>query len=145
MRFWRLFPIMLFVAVLMAATFAIADEFAINSGGGQAGQEDISAGSEDVDACNSNVEVNIDGGWDHDVYEVKKVYVNADDLLPPDGCEGATVKVTLTDADGHSLAEKTGTLDALGDAILGFGGKDIPVTDVKDVHVLIDQFTGPTA
>ncbi|MEZ4520658.1 MAG: hypothetical protein R3A46_03285 [Thermomicrobiales bacterium] len=133
----RLITALLLTGVMVAAA-GFAATFALNSNPGQEGQEDIAAADVDVDFCNHNVELNIDGAYvDGSGYEVSDVEVDADPA-----CEGWTASVTLT-MDGNSLGEASAVLDASGDATIDFSGAGILVADVNDVHLQLDDTAGP--
>ena len=137
----KLLALLLVIAIATSA-FAFANSFALNAQLNQAGQQNIASGSASISRCTGNVEIDIVGGGYNSTlrdFEVATVKLNAGSQ-----CAGDHVTVTLT-RGGEELATVDGyRLNENGDAEVDFSELDVPVSEVEDVHLLLEA-DSPTA
>lgn len=124
-RYWV--PVVAGVAVFGAAT-AFAASLTVNS-------QSLGSGNGTVASCNASATVAY-SGTTYSVtpygYKVATVPVTS-----AAGCATRTFKITLTGAANASLAEKTGTLDASGNATPDFTADDVLAANVTGVSLVI--------
>lgn len=131
----KLLALLLLVAVVTSA-FAFANSFTVNSQPETQGQQDISSGTASVSQCVSDLEIDVRGGDFNpalDDFEVGLVILTAGS-----DCAGDSVKVTFTDQDGGLITTVPGRLTNGGNLNLDVSEKDIAVSEVANVHVMIE-------
>lgn len=103
--------------------------------------DDLAAGSDAVNACDTAVTVNYTVVYDATLpgYKVDDVQVAGIDSVQ---CLNQEIQVTLTGAANADLADHTGVVDAATETF-DFSGDDTLAADVTGVHVAIDGVDVP--
>jgi len=144
----KLSAMALAVAAMFGA-FAFANTFAVNGNEGQENQEDIASAGASVDFCNHNVEVDIDGVFSEHVDG--GINDNGDNVLAElwvrtdPACDGYQIVVTLTGtAEPMPLSSYPVEINSQDMQFTpdDFGHQFILISDITDVHVLIDGDNG---
>ena len=112
--------------VVFGAVTAFAASLTVNS-------SSLGAGNATVDTCNSSASVSYNTALVSGVYKVTTAPV-----ATAASCAGKAYRVTLTDSNGASLGEITGTLDATtGAALPDFTSAGVAATAVRGVSVVV--------
>jgi hypothetical protein len=135
----RLIVALMVGGVLFATVFGVAAALKVDAGVLQAGSDKVL----ECDTDCTGVQVYFRSGegpgidWDEDANDfiVTAVVVGGVN----DACDGSRLEVELTDEDGDGLANGEVTISLPGDDPVVELDKDVPASEVYDVHVLIQD------